>query len=1022
MRLYLLFFALALFCATIEPLLARSVDFPFSDVAVPNPAAINSSNDWIVPRTYRALQLDHDTMRMLLGLAPLEVPGNPSVGSEIVLPMPDGTNQRFHYYESSIMDPALQSQFPEIRTYVGRGLDDGTATLRMDLTPGGFHAQILSASGSVYIDPRTRDLSIYASYYKRDAAKMSDWSCGVTGDYLTRTRYRDVVPAVALGTELRTYRLACAATAEYTAFHTNATKALAAIVTAFNRVNGVYEREVAVRFNLVANNNLLIFTNTATDGYTNDDGEAMLSQNQTKIDSVIGSANYDIGHVFSTGGGGIASLGSVCDNSFKAQGVTGSSQPIGDPFYIDYVCHEVGHQFNANHTFNSETGSCGGGNRSASTAYEVGSGSTILAYAGICSPNNVQNYSDDYFHAGSLSEISAFITSPSHACPSETSTGNSIPTVTGGADYIIPRGTPFVLTAIGGDVNGDTLTYCWEQMDLGPAATLGAVDSGSGPLFRSFLPSTNNWRTFPALSNVLANTTNIAERLPNTSRIMNFRVTVRDNRAGGGGHNMDDVVITVSTNGEPFTVTNFNTTGVFSGLVTVGWNVAGTTSAPISASHVKIMLSTNGGNSFPITLTPSTPNTGSASVLLPNISNNSARIMVQAAQNIFFDINNTNISIRPSSLSTALMQLASSTLIAENCVPTNGAPDPGETVSMQFVIGNYGNAVASNVVGSLLTTNGVLLPGPAAGFGTISPGSLATQVFSFTAGGSCGSVINPTVRLSSDTHTVGSFFAGVSIGSPGVATNFTTNASPITIRDNNTAVPYPSTITVANAQGNISKVTVTLRGLSHGKVYDINALLVGPNGQKVILMGYCAENAIVNATLTFDDAAAEGLPYTGSVSSGTYKPTSFLASTNALPSPAPLPPYGLSLSAYNGISPNGNWVLYMNDSGAGSTGIVASGWSIRYDTTTTICCDAEPPPPELQASTTPDESASIVLRGAAGLPYATNYLHVTTNLLIPPANWSRVGTNIADVNGFFGFTNTPDATRTQFYYMIQSPP
>jgi Ca2+-binding RTX toxin-like protein len=633
-------------------------------------SARTNKQAFIQPERFEAFTLDADLLKSTLASAPTELMArsqfNPLV---MTLPMPDGTFAQFQVEESPIMEPALAAKFPEIKTYQGQGIDDRAATVRFDVTPAGFHAQVLSPNGTFYIDPYFHlDDSLYISYFKKDYLNSPDREFHEHLDELDSNLGFDKHPQISRtegdslfadhtllrsGSQLRTYQLAVAATGEYTQFH-GGTVALgqAAIVTAINRVNGIYENELAVRLQLVANNNQLVYTNAATDPYSNNDAGALLDQNQANIDSVIGNANYDVGHVFTTGGGGVAGLGVVGVTGYKAWGETGLSNPIGDPFYVDYVAHELGHQFGGDHTFNSVTDACGGGNRNASTAYEPGSGSTIQAYAGICGSDDLQPNSDPYFHSISFDQIRAYVTTGAgNSAATITSTGNTAPTVSAGSDYTIPAHTPFQLTATGSDADGDTLTYNWEERDLGPALALSAADNGSSPLFRSFNPTLDPSRTFPKLSSILNNTTSVGEKLPSTNRNLNFRATVRDNRVGGGGVNTDDMTITVINTGTPFQVTSNNTAVSWTGgsSQNVTWDVAGTTAAPIGASQVSIFLSTDGGQTFPTVLAANTPNDGSQTIVVPNINTTTARIKVKADNNIFFDISNANLTIVPGS-------------------------------------------------------------------------------------------------------------------------------------------------------------------------------------------------------------------------------------------------------------------------------------------------------------------------------------------------------------------------------------
>lgn len=599
------------------------------------------------------------------GAAALRTPGG---GLVLSLPLADGTFERFRVANSPMLAPELAAAFPEIRTFTGQGIDDPTATTRFGWTSAGFHAIVLSAAGTVYVDPYAPgDLEFYVAVSKSSLQQPGiRFQCLVTDsgqDGALRT-YTQFPASISNGTSLRTYRLSLAANGEYTTA-AGGTKpaALARMVTTMNRVNGIYQRELAVTMTLSTTADGdptgLIFTNSITDPYTNNNGSTMLTENQTYMDAHVGTANYDIGHVFSTGGGGVASLNAPCSATLKARGVTGSSSPTGDSFDVDYVAHEVGHQFGGNHTFNTLCG----GNRSAAHATEVGSGSTIQAYAGICPPEDLQPNSNDYFTFESLNEMTAFITSGGGStCGTASATGNTVPTVTAAASYTIPISTPFVLTAAGADANGDTLTYDWEQHSFGTVSTnvaTATTDDGTRPLFRSYSPSASVSRFFPSLTYILNNANTppttyacslgsclTGETLPTTSRTMTFQVTVRDNRAGGGGIITAPTNVTTTTTSGPFLVTSPNTAVAWnSGAQTVTWNVAGTTGAPVSAANVRILLSTDGGTTFGTELIASTPNDGSEVVTLPNVTTSTARIKVEAVGNIFFDVSDANFSI-----------------------------------------------------------------------------------------------------------------------------------------------------------------------------------------------------------------------------------------------------------------------------------------------------------------------------------------------------------------------------------------
>jgi hypothetical protein len=614
-------------------------------------------------------QLNSQPLREALRQAPLEFePGYQEQKIIISVPRPDATLAQFKVVESPIMESELAAEFPDFKTYRGVGIDNPADTIRFDWTLHGFRAQILSPNGNYYIDPYFKgQTELYSSYFRSSVAREdlaenrkifgcgcgcgSCPTCGNPSSILERMNEGDgFQPLSTFGNQLRTFRLANAATGEYTQFWGGTVaQGQAAIVTAINRVTGIYEKDLAIRLVLVNNNSNLVFTDPNTDPYSNNNVSSMLSQNQSTVDSIIGNANYDVGHVFGTGPGGVAVFGSVGVTGQKARGVSGLPNPSGDPFHVDYVAHEIGHQFRASHTFNGTGGSCSG-NRTATSAFEPGSGTTIMAYAGICGADNVQFNSDPFFHSHSIDQIRAFITTGTAAnVGTTTNTGNNIPTVSTPGNFVIPARTPFELTATGSDADGNqTLTYSWEQRNLGPAVSLAAADNGSSPIFRSYTPTTNPTRVFPRLQNLVNNSVPAGEKLPTTNwSSMNFRVVVRDNASGGGGVNFANVALQVVDTGVGFRVTSQNSATTWQGnsTQTITWNVAGTNGSGINASQVDIWLSTDGGFNYTTQLAQAVPNNGSVMVTVPNLSTNQARIKVKATGNVFFDINDVNITI-----------------------------------------------------------------------------------------------------------------------------------------------------------------------------------------------------------------------------------------------------------------------------------------------------------------------------------------------------------------------------------------
>lgn len=593
---------------------------------------------------YLLFETNPEAWKALLQQAPANAPfGNQKISFQIHIPGPDGDLQAFYLWKSQVMAPELAAKYPEILSFSGYAAHDPRITIKVDVNPEGFHAMVRSHSGNWALEPAFKgNRNLYMVFREKDTpVNPSGFACQTSAPQGSIPHQKTGSgPGNPSGSELRTYRIAIATLGEF-AVQNGGTKAsaLAALVLILNRINSIFERDFTINFQLVPNNDTIIYLNPATDPYFNSPG-AMYSQNPFILDSLIGHTNYDIGHALGTGGSGVAILGSTCTPN-KARGASLTSGAAGSFESVRVICHEIGHQLGAYHTFNFCSGQ-------ALTPYEPGSGITIMGYAGLCTNGNLTGPILDQFHVATFDYILDFVKNGAgNSCVQLTPTGNTPPSVTmpdGG--FTIPRETPFELTGSATDPDGDSLTYCWEQWDTGPTSHPNSP-VGTAPLFRSWSPKPQPTRIFPRIEDLVRNVSTIGEKLPPYGREMNFRMTVRDNHPGAGGVDYGLVTFEVSDSAGPFALT-FPNGGQFltaGDVETVTWDVAKTDLNPINCQHVEIWMSADSGYTYPYLLGSNRPNTGSTQVTIPNLNGLNYRMKVKAADHIFFDISDQKFGI-----------------------------------------------------------------------------------------------------------------------------------------------------------------------------------------------------------------------------------------------------------------------------------------------------------------------------------------------------------------------------------------
>ncbi|MBP7272652.1 MAG: proprotein convertase P-domain-containing protein [Saprospiraceae bacterium] len=662
----------SLLCSTL--LVAQSNNF-WQPVSAEQAVEATASITETIPQNVQFYHLLLNDIKQALKTAPMEFTpeaiSNPLI---ITLPLPDGTFDEFTVVESPIMEASLAARWRQLRTYAARSIQHPNITTRFGYTELGFHAMLMGMpEGAAIIEPVSLQTVDYYVVSRLNSHEITSLERMVKllddpteDERAQRTAFREQVAAstsspntlnkAGVPVPLRVYRFALGCTGEFAnSFGGTVASVMSAFVTFTNTLNTPLMRDISMRFDLIAQEEELIHLSPQSDPYTNGSaGLQIVGVNGSIMNNLVGFASYDIGHCL-TGGcnDGVAGVaaGQACFIS-KGNGVTciwGNSVSALQSSAIQVAAHEIGHQFSGGHTFNN----CPGAEdqHASGSAAEPGSGSTILSYAGICGNQNIQNFSDDYYHGQSLKEMIEYTRNgPGNTCPQIIETTNTFPTATlpYNNDFFIPIGTPFELTGSATDMDGDPLTYTWDQMDLGPISDIGSP-VGDAPIFRSIYPSSNPTRVFPKMQTIINNASDNKEVLPMQTRNLTFNFIVRDNVPTSGGVVWETLEFKATAQAGPFLVTKPNAalTWEVGKYTEITWDVANTNLSPVNCQYVTIMLSHDGGLTYPDTLIANTQNDGSEFVTVPNIVTSQARIKVKAASSIFFDISNANFTIIP---------------------------------------------------------------------------------------------------------------------------------------------------------------------------------------------------------------------------------------------------------------------------------------------------------------------------------------------------------------------------------------